>query len=419
MFVRCCRLHKAECARDDAPGDQLRLCNIVLGQRVWPSAAKAQDACVGSVLKSEQGHHEKQYKKLVRDTTRSGDAGSGSMSPPQALDEWKDRAGWQGNAMLQQCIELYHHGIFLPIKLQSTMCVSEVEIGGFDTPVSQSGVGMMLLTHYCELTDAVRLRLPIGLGFIKLCLNVYLTIQEGAEAYECGRHFVDPGIPPPVDAGELYPGVILSTPPSADKCCVMQNHSFDRDLGAESYLTPDLSSPTQGMHPTFAQVHQAGGMELAWPAQELAAPSSSAACAVDGPGQAYTLEFQQSEESVRSLRVVYTTLLYLERAVTRICDGLHACLSCPICDVHSVQVSSPGAGVPGIACNNQVHVLCEPALLQGTCCALPPPHRTPPAHETCQQRLELLTQMMSGWPLRPSYKLMKCTLHNPRWTTLW
>jgi hypothetical protein len=68
LLVRCRRLRKAERAGDGATTEQLRLYVMILGQRVWPSAAKAQDDCVGSVLKSWKGHHDKQYKNLVRDT---------------------------------------------------------------------------------------------------------------------------------------------------------------------------------------------------------------------------------------------------------------------------------------------------------------------------------------------------------------
>jgi hypothetical protein len=78
------------------------------------------------------------------------------MSPEEALDAWKARAGWEGSPMLHQCIELYHHGIFLPYKApKHHVYAVEVGFGGFDTPASQSGVGAMLLTHYCELVDAI------------------------------------------------------------------------------------------------------------------------------------------------------------------------------------------------------------------------------------------------------------------------
>jgi hypothetical protein len=149
-------------------------------------------------------------------------------------------------------------------------------------------------------------------SFIQLCAYVYQKIREGAEAYECGSDFVDPAIPPPVDPSELCPVVFLSTPLSADMCCVMPHHALDRDLGAESYLTPDLSTliPGVGMHPQFAHMQQAGGMDPAWePAQDLAAAASDAAYAFGGPGQAHSLEFQPFEEDLRSLCVVYAALL--------------------------------------------------------------------------------------------------------------
>jgi hypothetical protein len=171
----------------DGTEEQMKLYNTVLGQCVWPSAARAQDSCVGPVLKMWQGHHDKEYKRFVRDSSRSGDAGGGAMTPQQALDTWKARAGGEGGAMMQQCIDLYHHGIHLLYKgPKHQVCASDVGFGGFNTPASQSGVSTSTMTHYCEIAISILLHPRIGLKshHAILASPTDKCLCEGA--YECG-----------------------------------------------------------------------------------------------------------------------------------------------------------------------------------------------------------------------------------------
>jgi hypothetical protein len=102
-----------------------------------------------------------------------------------------------------------------------------------------------------------------------------------------------------------------------DTCSVTQNFSRKRRSGADSFLTPEWASPTAatvGIQHTAADGNEPGVMEPVWPAQDLIVPSVAAQASV-GPSEIHSFVLfvlYQSEEGVRSLRIIYTPLLRFE-----------------------------------------------------------------------------------------------------------
>jgi hypothetical protein len=96
----------------------------------WPASLSKQDVLVKRVLSLWEKDFAKEFKKRARNTMTSGDVGCGGLTAQGALLTWKKLPPWSEDAFLQDCIDLYYHGIYLPTGTpKHSITASEVGLG--------------------------------------------------------------------------------------------------------------------------------------------------------------------------------------------------------------------------------------------------------------------------------------------------